>query len=119
MKQPEPYWSYRHEPVPELPDLPPGHAFVGTEANFNRLPPGMRGEIYRSAMKRAQPAPAPAGGVDDERLARADALNHLAQVQIEAREALWWHRLLTTEFGIVGPKRGSCLKLHEGADSSA
>ena len=86
MLQPEAYWTYKASPTPELHDLPKG-AFVGTEAGFNSLPPGMRREIYRSAMKRQAAADAVLAA-DAERLARANTIHHQAEVQIAAREAL-------------------------------
>lgn len=51
MKAKESYWTYKAPPVPEFHDLPPG-SFAGTEKGFNSLSPGMRREIYRSAMKK-------------------------------------------------------------------
>lgn len=51
MKKQAAYWTYKAPPTPELRDLPPG-TFKGTEAGWNSLTPGMRREIYRSAMKR-------------------------------------------------------------------
>jgi len=59
MKTQETYWTYKAPPTPELSDLPEG-TFNGTEAAWHSLTPGMRREIYRSAMKRAANA-APKG----------------------------------------------------------
>lgn len=54
MKKQEAYWTYRaSSDTPELKDLPQG-TFNGTEEQFNSFSPGMRREIYRSAMKRLE-----------------------------------------------------------------
>lgn len=53
MKKKENYWTYKAPDIPEYSDLPEG-AFAGTEQGFNSLSPGMRREIYRSAMKKIQ-----------------------------------------------------------------
>lgn len=54
MKKQERYWLYRAaNDTPELHDLPEG-TFAGTEEQFNSFSPGMRREIYRSAMKKIQ-----------------------------------------------------------------
>ena len=83
MIQQETYWTYKTPPTPELSDLPPG-SFAGTEQGFNSLSPGMRREIYRSAMKRQAATVAE----DADRLARANEQHHRSEVQIAAREAL-------------------------------
>lgn len=55
MKTQERYWTYKAPPTPEFRDLPDG-AFNGTEEAFNSFSPGMRREIYRSAMKKIERA---------------------------------------------------------------
>lgn len=45
------FWSYQSDsPTPTVDQLPPG-AFEGTQADFEKLSPGMRREILRSASK--------------------------------------------------------------------
>ena len=48
---PKSFWSYQSDtPTPRVEDLPPG-AFKGTQDDFEKLSPGMRREIARSATK--------------------------------------------------------------------
>jgi len=48
----EGFWTYKTGAIPMVSDLPPG-AFKGTQADFERLSPGMRQEILRTANKQA------------------------------------------------------------------
>ena len=54
MKHTERYWTYQpNTPTPDINDLPNG-TFNGTQKDFEKLSPGMRREILRSALKRQQ-----------------------------------------------------------------
>jgi hypothetical protein len=45
------FWTYQpSEPTPTVDDLPPG-TFNGTQSDFEKLSPGMRREIARTARR--------------------------------------------------------------------
>lgn len=53
---PKYFWSYQSDsPTPTVDQLPAG-TFAGTQAEFEKLSPGMRREILRTAIKRAKRA---------------------------------------------------------------
>ena len=51
MLKQESYWTYKAGDIPDIEDLPEG-TFAGTREQWVSLSPGMRREIYRSALRR-------------------------------------------------------------------